>query len=607
MNQSCEDKEIKREFSVARTPQQNGVAERKNRTLIEVARTMLADSKLPTTFWAEAINTACYVQNRLDGKVDEGFFVGYSVNSKAFRVFNSRTRIVKETLHITFLENKPNVARSGPEWLFDIDTLTKSMNYKPVVTGNQSNANAGTKACDDACKARVETMHGKDYILLLLGLRSTILFYKVPSTEEPRVNQEKDANINITNNINTVSLTVNVAGIEDNVVDENIVYGCVDDPNMPNLEEICLEPKKVIQALTDPSWIEAMQDELLQNKKDERGIVVRNKARLVAQGYTQEEGIEYDAVFDLSAFLYGKIEEEIYIYQPPGFEDPKFPDRVYKIEKALYGLHQAPKAWPDIMFVVCACARFQVTPKVSHLHVVKRIFRYLKGQPKLGLWYVKDSPFDLEPYTNSDYAGASLDKKSIIGGCQFLGSRLISWICKKQTMMANSITKAEYVATLNCCVQIIHKGWLKWNATTVEDRIEVKTANSKVNVVAHYLVLLSINKSTENADFDEIVDFINANPIRYALIISPAIYVSYIEQFWSIVKTKIVNNETQIRAKVDGKTIVITESSVRRDLHFNDEDGIACLTSTEIFENLQLMRYEKLSDKLTFYKSNFSP
>ncbi|GJS47892.1 ribonuclease H-like domain-containing protein [Tanacetum coccineum] len=176
MNQSCEDKEIKREFSVARTPQQNGVAERKNRTLIEAARTMLADSKLPTTFWAEAVNTACYVQNRLDGKVDEGFFVGYSVNSKAFRVFNSRTRIVKETLHITFLENKPNVARSGPEWLFDIDTLTKSMNYKPVVTGNQSNANAGTKACDDACKARVETMHGKDYILLLLGLRSTILF-----------------------------------------------------------------------------------------------------------------------------------------------------------------------------------------------------------------------------------------------------------------------------------------------------------------------------------------------------------------------------------------------------------------------------------------------
>ncbi|GKA08741.1 uncharacterized mitochondrial protein-like protein [Tanacetum coccineum] len=95
---------------------------------------------------------------------------------------------------------------------------------------------------------------------------------------------------------------------------------------------------------------------------------------------------------------------------------------------------------PDIMFAVCACARFQVTPKVSHLHAVKRIFKYLKGQPKLGLWYHKDSPFDLEAYSDSDYTGASLVRKSTIGGCQFLGRRLISWQCKKQTVVANSTT-----------------------------------------------------------------------------------------------------------------------------------------------------------------------
>nr|GEV69443.1 ribonuclease H-like domain, reverse transcriptase, RNA-dependent DNA polymerase [Tanacetum cinerariifolium] len=260
-----------------------------------------------------------------------------------------------------------------------------------------------------------------------------------------------------------------------------------------------------------------MQEELL-NKKDERGIVVRNKARLVAQGYTQEEGIDYDEVFasvakieairlflayvlfkdfvvyqtDVkSAFLYGKIKEDVYICQPLGFEDPEFPDRVYKVEKALYGLHQAPRACfstmktastpietskpllkdakakdvdvhfyrlmirslmylkaskPDIMFVVCACARFQVTPKVSHLHVVKRFYRYLKGQPKLRLWYPKDSPFDLEAYTDSDYADASLDRKFTIGGYQFIRSRLISWQCEKQTIVANYTTEAEYVA-----------------------------------------------------------------------------------------------------------------------------------------------------------------
>ncbi|GKA03791.1 putative ribonuclease H-like domain-containing protein [Tanacetum coccineum] len=290
------------------------------------------------------------------------------------------------------------------------------------------------------------------------------------------------------------------------------------------------------------SWVNGMR-----NKKDERGIVIK-KSKIGCSRYTQEEGIDYDEVFapiarieairlflayalfkdfvvyqmDVnSAFLYGKIEEEVYVCQPPGFEDPDFPDRVYKVEKALYGLHQAPRAWyetlsawyetlstysmssmgeltfflglpvkqkkdgifisqdkyvaeilkkfgfsevktastpmetqkpllkdedgkevdvhlyrsmigslmyltssrPDIMFAVCACARYQVNPKVSHLHVVKKIFRYLKGQPKLGLWYPKDSPFDLVAYTDSDYAGASLDRKSTTRGCQFLGSR----------------------------------------------------------------------------------------------------------------------------------------------------------------------------------------
>ncbi|GJX05228.1 putative ribonuclease H-like domain-containing protein [Tanacetum coccineum] len=178
MDDFCREKGIKREYSVARTPQQNGVAERKNRTLIEAARTMLADSKLPTTFWAEAVSTACYVQNRVlivkphnktpyelfrgfkpaigfmkpfgchvtilntldnlgkfDEKSDEGFFVGYSLSSKAFRVYNTRTRKVQENLHIGFLENKPMIEGNGPKWLFDLDSLTQSMNYVPVVAG----------------------------------------------------------------------------------------------------------------------------------------------------------------------------------------------------------------------------------------------------------------------------------------------------------------------------------------------------------------------------------------------------------------------------------------------------------------------------------------
>ncbi|GJW41269.1 ribonuclease H-like domain-containing protein [Tanacetum coccineum] len=182
MSEFCKKKGIKREFSVARTPRQNSVVERRNRTLIEAVRTMLADSKLPTTFWAEAVNTACYVQNRVlivkphnktpyelirgrtpslsfmrpfrchvtilntldhlgkfDGMSNDGFFVGYSLNSKVFRVYNIRTSKVEENLHVRFLEDKPIIAGDGPKWLFDIDVLTKSMNYVPVIVGTNSN------------------------------------------------------------------------------------------------------------------------------------------------------------------------------------------------------------------------------------------------------------------------------------------------------------------------------------------------------------------------------------------------------------------------------------------------------------------------------------
>ena len=177
MDDFCRDKGIKREFSVARTPQQNSVAERRNRTLIEAARTMLADSKLPVTFWAEAVNTACYIQNgvlvvktknktpyelfrgrpptlefmspfgchvtilntidhlgKFEEKSDEGFFVGYSMVSKAFRVYNLRTKKIEENLHVEFLENKANMAGSGPDWLFDLETLTNTMNYVPLTS-----------------------------------------------------------------------------------------------------------------------------------------------------------------------------------------------------------------------------------------------------------------------------------------------------------------------------------------------------------------------------------------------------------------------------------------------------------------------------------------
>nr|GFA56236.1 hypothetical protein [Tanacetum cinerariifolium] len=166
MNDLCSRKRIKREFSNARTPQQNRVAERRNRTLIEAVRTMLANAKLPVTFWAEVVKTACYVQNRVLAKGDEGYFIGYSMSSKAFRIFNKRTKIVEENLHVEFFKNKLIKKGAGPNWLFDIDTLTNSMNYVPVVyVGTTSTNFLGTKdAASQDVKKDVSSLR---YIALL--------------------------------------------------------------------------------------------------------------------------------------------------------------------------------------------------------------------------------------------------------------------------------------------------------------------------------------------------------------------------------------------------------------------------------------------------------
>nr|GEU79553.1 uncharacterized mitochondrial protein AtMg00810-like [Tanacetum cinerariifolium] len=480
---------------------------------------------------------------KFDGKADEGFFVGYSTNSKAFRVFNSRTRIVEDNMHIKFSENTPNIAGSGSNWLFNIDALIKSKNYKSVVAKNQSNSCTGIKSCDNVGKTRVETERRKKDAKYPGNEDS-----EVPSTVEPRVNQEKDANVNNTNNINTVSPTDNAASIEDNVVDENIVYGCVDDPNILYLEEI---------------------GRFGDADDDDSGANMNN----------------LDTYFQIdvkSAFIYGKIEDEVYVCQTLGFEDLDFPDRVYKVEKAIYGLHQAPKACQDkyvkeilnkfglsdvkttstpmethktllkdekgedvdeylyrsmigslmyltssrhgIMFTVCACTRFQINNKISHLRARKMIFRYLKGQPKLGLWHPKDSPFALMAYTDSDYARAILDRKSTMEGCQFLGCKLISWKCKKKTVVANSIKETD---------DPTNEALNEENVPTYSNDpplSRVNTLGSRENRLKHKeLMELYTKLSDRDLQGKEVVEDVNAASIATSVTSAATTVVSFYE------------------------------------------------------------------------------
>nr|GEU68308.1 putative ribonuclease H-like domain-containing protein [Tanacetum cinerariifolium] len=411
LNLFCGMKGIIKEFNVPRTPQQNSSAERKNKTLIKAARTMLADSLLPIPFWVEAVNTSCYSRKQDDktkkeakGKSHVESFTGYRDLSAEFKDCSDN------------ISNEVNVAGD----------------IVPTVGQNSLNS-TNTFSADGPSNAAASPTYGKSSFIVASQLSDDL-------------NMLELEDITYSNDENDVGAEADFNNLETSITEE---------------------PKRAHQALKDSSWIEAMQEELLQfkmqkvwvlvdlphgkraigtkwvfrNKKNEKGIVVRNKARLVVQGHTQEEGIDYEEVFvpvarieairlflayasfmgfmvyqmDVkSAFLNGNIKEEVYVslQEKLLLKDPDGEDvDVHTYRLMIGSLMYLTSSRPDIMFALCACARFQVTPKSLHLHAVKRIFRYLKDKPHLGLWYPKDSPFDLVAYSDSDYVGASLDKK----------------------------------------------------------------------------------------------------------------------------------------------------------------------------------------------------
>nr|GEW32285.1 hypothetical protein [Tanacetum cinerariifolium] len=456
----------------------NGVAERKNKILIEATRTMalvikphnktpyeFIRGRPPLTDFIKPFGCPVTILNtrdslgKFDEKADEGFFVGYYMISKAMRVFNKRTMIVKETLNIRFLENAPNMKGNGPDWLFDIFSLTISMNYEPVFAGKQTNGIAGTKdnivagpkdRTIDAAKK--DTKVDKSRVLDNGGQGD-----QVTRIQKLRRTNHKDF--------------------------QNCSFSCY-------LSQ--MELKKPVQALKDPSWMKVMQDELLQFKLLKVWTLVdlpKDKSEIgtkwVFRNKNDERGI-------VSGFLYGKIEEQVYVCQPPGFEDPDFPDKVYKIEKALYGLHQAPRAWYETLST-----------------------------------YLIDNGF---------YRG--------------------------------QIDKTLFIKR--------HKDDILLVQVYVDDIIFGSTKKE-------------LKKPTESDGFEQIDDFLNANPIKYALTLSPTIYTSCIKQFWTSTKVKIVNDDVRLQSLAYGKKIIVNEASIRRDLRLDDAEGTACLPNDAIFEGLARM------------------
>ncbi|GJY13370.1 uncharacterized mitochondrial protein-like protein [Tanacetum coccineum] len=464
----------------------------------------------------EAVNTACYVQNRVlvvkphnktpyeffhgiiptlsfmrlfgcpitflntidhlgkfDGKADEGFFVGYSLNS------------------------------SGPDWLFDIDALTRTMNYLPIVAGTQSNGFTGTKASDNAGQARKEIEPIKDYILLPLWTAN------LPFSQDPKSShddgskpssddgkkvdkdlrkdseckdQEKEDNVNSTNNVNAAGTN------EVNVVGGKISIELPFNHQDLKIQTFLIEYTRFQRGKIDKTlFIKRHKGDILLVQVYVNDIIFSSTKKELCNAFEKlmHEKFQMSSMGALTFFLGLQVKQKkdgIFISQdkyvdkilkkfrftevktasiPMDTQKPLLKDKdgeevdVHMYRSMISSLMYLTSSRPDIIFVVCAYARYQVNQKVSHLHAMKRIFRYLKGQQKLGLWYLKDFSFDLVAYTNSDYAGASLDRKSIIGGCQFLGGRLILWQCKKQIVVANSIIEAEYLAASSYYGQVL--------------------------------------------------------------------------------------------------------------------------------------------------------
>nr|GEV22573.1 retrovirus-related Pol polyprotein from transposon TNT 1-94 [Tanacetum cinerariifolium] len=737
MDDFCREKGIKREYSVARTPQQNGVAERKNKTLIKAARTMVLIVKphnktpyklfrgfKPILSFMRPFGCHVTILDTLDnlgkfnGKSDESFFVGYSLSGKAFRVYNTRTRKVEENLHIRSLENKP---------------MKEGMVQRKEATS-------------------------QDYIVMPIWKDAS--YFDSPSKDDEdgddKDKSEDDSSPKEVNaagkHVNTASLEVNTSRFELNTVDPSLNTASSSDPHSPtdmfklgasdtleatHVEFFSERDAPEVWILVDlPYGKKAIGTKwIFRNKKYERGIVIKNKARLVEHGHRKEEGIDYEEVFapverieairlflayasfmgflvyqmDVkSALLYGTIEEEVYVTQPPGFKDPNHQDKVYKVSKALYGMHHAPRAWyetlnnyllsnafqrgkidpklfiknkkgdillvqiyvddiifrstnkelciafrklmkdkfqmssmgdltfflglqvtqkddgifisqdkyplvkdrdandvdvhlyksmirslmyltasrPDIMFAVCACVRFQVTPKTSHLLAVKRFFRYQKSKPTLGLWYPRDSPFEIVAYTDSDYARATQDRKSTTGD--------------------------EYVAVASCYGQVL---WIQNQLLDYEYNFMNTNSNqTSVNQMANlefceqHNMVAFLKKPHGSTDFHQIVVFLNSTHIKYALTKNPVIYVSLIRQFWETASSSTSENgEIEITAIMDERVKYVTEASIKRHLKLEDYEGISNLRNTKIFEQLALIGYVSNSDRLTFQKGHFSP
>nr|GEV07135.1 putative ribonuclease H-like domain-containing protein [Tanacetum cinerariifolium] len=508
-----------------------------------------------------------------NGKADEGFLVGYSVNSKAFRVFNNITRIVQETLHINFLENKPNVTWIRPKWLFDIDTLTQSINYQPVIAGNQPNHNAGIKEnldadpqntyadVDDAAfdvKENEIQVHvslsgsdktkkhddkakradkGKSLVGLPTEVRDLRAKFKEFSSNSTNrviaasalVTVTGPNSTNSTNNFNTASpsdtaVSPNFRNAKKSSFVDPSKYP--DDSDMPELEDIIyLDDEEDVGAEANFSNLETniSVSPILTTRmqKDHHVNQIIDDLNSAPQTRSMERMVK-EQVYKMdvkSAFLYGTIEEELYVFQPLGFEDPDYLDKVYKVVKVLYRLHQAPRAWYEILANYLLENRFQ-KGKIDQTLFIKN----QKGDILLVQVYVDDIIFGS---TNQE-------------------------LCKVFDKLMKDKFQMSFMGELTFFLGLQVKQ---------KDDVLIEAQQH----ISNESPLLRVNTPRCDEDCFELMELM---------------------VFMASATIKKVKDMVPLRALIDGKKVVVTEDVIRQDLRLDDADGVECLPNEEIFAEL---------------------
>nr|GEU96705.1 hypothetical protein [Tanacetum cinerariifolium] len=536
----CRLKGIKREYSNARTPQQNGVAERKNMTLIEAAKTMVLLTKPQNKTPYEILTGkqliisylrpfGCHVTIlntidqlvKFDGKSDLGFLVGYSLNSKPFRVYNLETKRVEENLHVNFLENKPNVVGKGHAWMFDLNNLANSMNFEPISVENQANKSAGLKEANNSASTQANDdqstnleeidLHEEHFVLPIWSAYSTTVKAREIRLRRTLISRHVRSHTNL---LNTVSTPISTAGSSRAFNDGELSYP--NDPLMPYFEDI-----------------------------------------------------------------YASLSEGI-------FTDSSYDDE---------GVFQIQRVWilVDLPF----------GKKVIR---TKWVYRNKKDERRVVVRNKKSWYDEFEELTKNRFQMSSIGELTF-----FLGLQV------KQKEDGIFISQDEYVAKILKKFDFLS---VKTASTPIETQKPLVKDKEATNVDVHlYSKELASPKKMaleQMATGKEISNLFMAgslpkttlptrSSVSYALTASPTIRTSCIQQFWITTKVKTINDEVRIQALIDEKRVNIKESSIRHTLKLNDTEGTSCLANAEIFYGLAKMGYEKLYEKLTFYKAFFSP